>query len=196
MRFTPLFLIVVVGCSGNDASGGTEATPPAPNGGAATVAFTPARAEFSAAFFVEAYCSGCHQPNYVSPSGRQVSLLSTDPWWHEPFENPNWFEALDYWTIVKWGDAIRCGVQPYELAASCTSLPELAPGFFSGPRKFPPAGRAPSAAPPVGDYGSAPGAPPTPPPVCAFAADGHTCPQPSLHQRTEMVRWIEAGFPE
>jgi hypothetical protein len=186
MRFGTVFLFVVVGCSGRGAVvGGPEGTPPAGDAGTGTTAFAPARAEFSAAFFVEAYCSGCHQPGYASPSGRQVSLFSTDAWWRQPFQNPDWFQTLDYKVVVEWGDAIRCGVQPLALPDGCTTLSDVATGFFSKPQKFPPPGVASS-----GSYGS------TPPPVCAYAADGHTCPQPSDHERTEMVKWIDTGFPE
>jgi len=146
--------------------------------------FAPDKADFSAAFFVEAYCSGCHQPSYVAPSGRQVAIFTTNPSWLEPFQDPQWFAALDYATIVQWGNAIRCGVYPGSLPSACTSLAEVAPGFFSEAEKFPPPGTQAS-----GAYGD------TPPPVCAYAADGHSCPQPSYYERQQMVNWIDEGFP-
>jgi hypothetical protein len=150
-----------------------------------TTSFAPGRAPFSAALFVEAYCAGCHQPSYVAPSGRQVAIFSTNPAWQAPFQDSQWLAALDYATIVQWGAAIRCGVYPGSLPSACTSLAEVAPGFFSSAEKFPPLGTLASS----GGYGS------TPPPVCAFAADGHTCPQPSDDDRKQMVSWIDQGFP-
>ena len=153
--------------------------------GASSTAFMPsARAQFSAAGFVESYCSGCHQPQYVSPSGRQVALFSADQAWREPAANPRWLDEIDYPTVVRWGDAIRCGVHPAPLPDGCTSLTDVEPGFFTAAEKFPPSGVVSS-----GGYGQ------TPPPVCAYAADGHTCPQPSYEERIQMVAWIDAGYP-
>ena len=166
--------LAAVGCGGSALPAGAGDT---------GTAFAPGKARFSAAFFVEAYCSGCHQPGYAAPSGRQVSLFSTDPWWQQPFRNPNWFEALDYGVVVRRGDAIRCGVHPSPLPDGCTLLASVPPGFFTKAEKFPPPGT------PSAGYGQ------TPPPMCAYAADGHSCPQPSNYEREQMVAWIDAGFP-
>jgi hypothetical protein len=169
-----VFVFALAGCSG----GGADDT---------TTTFTPVVGnKFSAAHFIEGYCSGCHQSGYTSPSGRPVAFFTTDPNWTGPFANRKWASTMDYKMVVKWGDAIRCGVNPSELPDSCASLPEVVPGFFSKPEKFPPPG---DLAP--GEYGGG-----TPPAVCVYAEDGHTCPQPSLKEREGMIRWMDEGFPE
>jgi hypothetical protein len=159
----------------------TDAGPPS---NALSTAFNPGEAEFSAAVFIEAYCSGCHQPQYKSPSGRPVSIFCTDPAWRHPFENSRWLDQLDYSVVVEKSDLIRCGVYPNVLPAACLSLPDARPGFFNKPEKFPPSG-IPSGT----GYGM------TPPPVCAFADDGHSCPQPTEFERIGMVSWIDSGMP-
>jgi hypothetical protein len=174
-----------------------DAGPPGPQGDAAeqdaadsgAVSFVPDEASFSSAFFVEAYCSGCHQPSFVPPSGDSVAIFSHDPAWQSPFQNPNWFQMLDYAEISTLSDAILCGVSTPvtgldDLPPGCTTLADVPPGFFTQPEKFPPLGVASS-----GGYGT------EPPPVCAFSADGQTCPQPSDAERLEMVAWVLAGDP-
>jgi hypothetical protein len=178
MRAAGVFALLLMGCGGGQSAGDGVAV------GDVTTAFAPSKAEFSAGFFVEAYCSGCHQSGYSAPSGRQVALFTKKSWWTEPFQSTTWFEELDYDEVVKWGDAIRCGVAPDALPDGCTTLSNVPAGFFTHERKFPPSGDTSSAA-----YGA------TPPPICAYAADGHTCPQPSDHERAAMVDWIVSGFP-
>jgi hypothetical protein len=155
---------------------------------AALVSFVPDEASFSAAFFIEAYCSGCHQPSFVAPNGDAVTFFSNDPAWQGPFQNPNWFQMLDYGEISHLSDAILCGVSPPvtgldDLPPGCTTLADVQPGFFTQPEKFPPLGVA------SGGYGTEPA------PICAFSADGHTCPQPSDAERLGMVAWVGAGNP-
>jgi hypothetical protein len=158
----------------------SDAGPPS---NALSTAFNPGEAEFSAAVFIEAYCSGCHQPQFKSPSGRPVSIFCTDPAWRHPFGNPGWLDQLDYAKVVEKSDLIRCGVYPNVLPEACLYLPDAPPGFFNKAEKFPPSG-IPSGT----GYGT------TPPPVCAFAGDGHTCPQPSEFERVGMVSWIDSGM--
>lgn len=152
---------------------------------AASGSFVPDEASFSAAFFIEAYCSGCHQPNFVAPNGHTVAIFSDDPSWQGPFHNPNWFQMLNYGQITQFSDAIACGVSPPvngDLPPGCTTLTDVPASFFTQPEKFPPPGDS------LGGYG-------TTAPICAFSADGHTCPQPSEDERNEMVAWIDAGAP-
>ncbi len=192
MRTTWALVGTVVGCGGSTPLHGYGAPPDAAQqdaGDSAAVAFAPDEASFSAAFFVEAYCSGCHQPSFVAPSGNPVAVFSHDPAWQEPFQNPTWFQLLDYAEISRVSDAILCGVSPPvtgfdDLPSGCTTLADVPPGFFTQPEKFPPLGIASS-----GGYGTEPS------PVCAFSADGHTCPQPSDAERLEMVAWVRAGHP-
>ena len=183
---------MLAACGGSTPPDG-DGTPPdaaqqdAPDSG--TVSFVPDEASFSAAYFVEAYCSGCHQPSFVAPNGGPVALFSNDPAWQEPFQNPNWFQMLNYAAISGLSDAILCGVSPPvtgldDIPPGCTTLADVPPGFFTQPEKFPPLGVVSS-----GGYGT------EPPPVCAFSADGHTCPQPSDSERLRMVAWVRAGNP-
>lgn len=186
MRVVPVLLIFMAGCGPDAGAARADVTATtAVTNHAATTSFAAGKTEFSAGFFIEAYCSGCHQANYVAPNGHAVALFTNDPGWSEPFQNPNWFSALEYGWIVSWGEAIRCGVYPGSLPPECASVPDLPSGFFTKPEKFPPSGDLTSSS-----YGQT-----TPPPTCAYAADGHTCPQPSDYQRAKMVEWIESGYP-
>lgn len=185
MRTVSVLLIFVAGCGPDANVATTDVTPTKEvSTNAVTTSYAPDKAEFSAAFFIEAYCSGCHQENYVAPSGHAVAHFSYDPGWSEPFRNPNWYYLLEYSVIIQWGEAIRCGVYPGSLPSGCGSVSNLAPGFFTKPEKFPPSGDLTTSS-----YGQ------TPPPICAFAADGHTCPQPSDYERAKMVEWIDSGYP-
>jgi len=150
MRTTWALVGMVVGCGGSAPLYGYGTPPDAAQQDAAdsgTVAFVPDEASFSAAFFVEAYCSGCHQPSFVAPNGDSVAIFSQDPAWQEPFQNPNWSQMLDYAEISRLSDAILCGVSPPvtgpdDLPPGCTMLADVPPGFFTKAEKFPPPGVA------------------------------------------------------
>jgi hypothetical protein len=137
-------------------------------------------ADFSAAEFVERYCTGCHFPGFSFPAAYSITSFSFDWAWTRPLENPDWFMWMDYDTIVQQRDAIVCGVRDDLLPASCTTLVTVAPGFFTKPAKFPPSG-----------HGMARGVPNP----CRFADDGMTCPQPTPFERARFLSWFAAGAP-
>jgi hypothetical protein len=148
----------------------------------AVFAFPPSSpgADFSAAEFVERYCSGCHFPGFASPTGKPTAELCSDWAWTAPLASPNWFDWMSYETIVAQKDAIVCGVRSDLLPPSCTTLSSVPPGFFTQPGKFPPSGH--------GTYQGAPN-------PCRFASDGATCPQPTEFERARILSWFAAGSP-
>jgi hypothetical protein len=141
----------------------------------------PAGSDFSAAQFLEGYCSGCHFNGFLGPTGHPTSALSRDPAWWGPFASSQWFDFMDYELAVEKTPAIRCGVAKAEdFSNDCLTLPSVVPGFFTGPAKFPPSGR--------GMYGGSPN-------PCRFAPDGFTCPQPTDFERARLLSWIADGAP-
>jgi hypothetical protein len=140
----------------------------------------PSGADFSAAEFVERYCSGCHFPGFASPTGVPTSPFSSDWAWRTPLGSADWFTWMSYDVVVGQKEAIACGVRPDLLNASCTTLASVPPGFFTQPGKFPPSGH--------GTYQGAPN-------PCRFASDGMTCPQPTEFERARLLSWIAAGTP-
>jgi hypothetical protein len=144
----------------------------------AAFAVSSSAADFSAAEFVEHYCSGCHFPGFASPTGEPTAAFSADWSWTAPLANPDWFAWMSYELVVTKKDAIVCGVRDDVLLSSCTTL--VRPAFFTQPGKFPPSGH--------GVYGGAPN-------PCRFASDGMTCPQPTPFERARLLSWFAAGSP-
>ena len=124
--------------------------------------------DFSAANFLESYCTGCHFEGFLGPTGNPTSALSRDPAWWSPRWNENWFETMDYELAVEKTPAIRCGVTKDYFPNECLTLSTVPAGFFTGPAKFPPSGH--------GMYSGLPN-------PCRFAPDGMSCPQPTDFER-------------
>ncbi len=136
--------------------------------------------DFSAAEFVEHYCSGCHFPGFGSPTGEPTAAFSGDWAWNAPLASATWFDWMSYDIVVQQKDAIVCGVRDALLPPSCATLASVPPGFFTQPGKFPPSGH--------GNYQGAPN-------PCRFANDGMTCPQPTKFERARLLSWFAAGSP-
>ena len=136
--------------------------------------------DFSAAHFLESYCTGCHYQGFLGPTGKPTSALSRDPAWWAPSSNSLWFDFMDYEVAVEKSPAINCGVAKDYFPSECLTLASVPTGFFTGPAKFPPSGH--------GVYGGAPN-------PCRFAADGMTCPQPSDFERARLLSWLDDGAP-
>jgi hypothetical protein len=139
-----------------------------------------ALSDFSAAEFLESYCTGCHFEGFLGPTGNPTSALSRDSAWWAPYRNPEWFETMDYDLTVEKREAIRCGVTKDYFPVECSTLPTVPPGFFTGPAKFPPSGH--------GVYGGLPN-------PCRFAPDGTTCPQPTDFERARLLSWLADQTP-
>lgn len=141
-----------------------------------------------AADFMESYCNGCHFPGYVAPSGKMVpgeipQFTDDSSWqsWGMPKGNTAWKMQTSYAETTggapnsaTLSEMIWCGVST-NLDAKCgTDFP----GHFMNAERFPPAGTDPTKA------------------HCWWAADGMTCPQPTVDERNKMSFWLTSGTPK
>ncbi len=138
-----------------------------------------ANRDFSAANFLESYCSGCHFDGFLGPTGMPTSALSRDQTWWAPHNNPDWFALMNYEKAVEKSPAIRCGVTKDYFPSECATLPTVPDGFFTGPAKFPPSGH--------GMYSGLPN-------PCRWTPDG-SCPQPTDFERARLLSWLADGAP-